>query len=108
MNGVEQAISTRSHSVGGGAEAHINHVSFILLAFGAIGRLGARLQQEHPLQRPLADGVLHTQVNKSACPEGGTNSTPSITENTERKRVGKRRERNNKHLFTVSVVTFFH
>lgn len=42
----------RSQSVGGGAKGDINHVSFMLLTFGAIGRLALRLLQEHPLQRP--------------------------------------------------------
>lgn len=51
-------------------------------------------------------GTLH-QVNNSPCPEGSTNNNPSITKSRERKEGGKQgRERNNKHLFTVAVVTF--
>lgn len=98
----------RSQTVGGAAKADINHVSSMLLTFEAMGRLGVRLLQEHPLQRPLVDGGLYTQVNNSPCPEGSTNNTPSITKSRERKRVGNREgKRNNKHLFTVTVVTFF-
>lgn len=67
----------RSQSVGGGSKADINHVSSMLLTFGAIGRLGVRLR--HPLQRPLVDGGLYTQVNNSPCPEGSTTNIPSIT-----------------------------
>lgn len=97
----------RSQSVGGGADADINHVSSMLLTFGATGRLGVRLLQEHPLQRPLVDGGLYTQVNNSPCPEGSTDNTPSITKGRERKRVGnKEGKEKNKHLFTVTVVTF--
>lgn len=98
----------RSQTVGGAAKADINHVSSMLLTFESMGRLGVRLLQEHPLQRPLVDGGLYTQVNNSPCPEGSTNNTPSITKSRERKRVGNREgKRNNKHLFTVTVVNFF-
>lgn len=79
----------------------------MLLIFGAIGRLGVRLLQEHPLKRPLVNGGLYTQVNNSPCPEGSTNNT-LIHYGEERKKEGGKqgKERNNKHLFTVAVVTF--
>lgn len=97
----------RSQSVGGGAEADINHVSSMLLTFGATGRLGVRLLQEHPLQRPLVDGGLYTQVNNSPCPEGSTNNTPSITKGKERKRVGNKEGKETTNIYLLSLVSLF-
>lgn len=97
----------RSQSVGGGAKADINHVSSMLLTFGAIGRLGVRLLQEHPLQRPLVDGGLYTQVNNSPCPEGSTNNTPSITKSRERKRVGNKEGKETTNIYLLSLLSLF-
>lgn len=96
-----------SQSVGGGAKADINHVSSMLLPFGAIGRLGVRLLQEHPLQRPLVDGGLYTQVNNSPCPEGSTNNTPSITQGSERRRVGNKKGKETTNIYLLSLLSVF-
>lgn len=96
-----------SQSVGGGAEAHINHVSSMLLTFGATGRFGLRPLQEHPLQRPLVNGGLYTQVNNSPCPEGSTNNTPSITKGRERKRVGSEEGKETTNIYLVLVLSLF-
>lgn len=69
----------RSGSVGGGGQANINHVSSVPLPFGALGRFGVRLLQEHPLQRSNGGWGFCTKVNNSPCPEGSTNNIPSIT-----------------------------
>lgn len=95
----------RSQSVGGGSEADINHVSSMLLTFGATGRLGVRLLQEHPLQRPLVDGGLYTQVNNSPCPEGSTNNTPSITKGHKRKRVGNKKGKETTNIYLLSLLS---
>lgn len=105
MNGAGWA--QRSQSVGGGAKADINHVSSMLLTFGAIGRLGVRLLQEHPLQRPLVDGGRYTQVNNSACPEGSTNNTPSITKSRERKRVGNKEGKETTNIYLLLLLSLF-
>lgn len=97
----------RSQSVGGGAKADINHVFSMLLTSGPIGRLGVRLLQEHPLQRPLVDGGLYTQVNNSPCPEGSTNNTPSITKSRERKRVGNKRGKKQQTFIYCHCCHFF-
>lgn len=97
----------RSQSVGGGAEAHINHVSSMLLTFGATGRFGLRPLQEHPLQRPLVNGGLYTQVNNSPCPEGSTNNTPSIIKGRERKRVGSKEGKETTNIYLVLMLSLF-
>ena len=97
----------RSRLVGGGVKADINHVSSMLLTFGAKGRLGVRLLQEHPLQRPLVDGGLYTQVNNSPCPEGSTNNNPSITESRERKRVGNTERKGTTNIYLPSLLSLF-
>lgn len=94
----------RSQSVGGGSKADINHVSSMLLTFGAIGRLGVRLR--HPLQRPLVDGGLYTQVNNSPCPEGSTTNIPSITKSRERKRVGNKEGKETTNIYLLSLSSF--
>lgn len=98
----------RSQSVGGGSKADINHVSSMLLTFGAIERLGGRLLQEHPLQRPLVDGGLYIQVNNSPCPEGSTNNSPSITTSRERKRVGNKEGKETTNIYLLSLLSLFY
>lgn len=107
MNGAGWTGHEHKESVGGGAKADINHVSSMLLTFGAIGRSGVRLLQEHPLQRPLVDGGLYTQVNNSPCPEGSTNNTPSITKSRERKRVGNKEGKETTNIYLLSLVSLF-
>lgn len=98
----------RSQSVGGAAEADINHASSMLLTFGATGRFGVRRQQEHPLQRPLVDGGPYIQVNNSPCPEGSTNNTPSITKGRKRKRVGNKEGKETTNIYLLSPLSLFH
>lgn len=107
-SGLSRPKAQRSECVVGGGYTHINHIPSMLLTCAAIGRLGVRPQQEHPLQRPLVDGGLNTQVNKSPWPEGSTNNNPSITKSTEWESGWKtKKQSNNKHLFTVALLQLF-
>ena len=105
MRLVEQAMSTKS-VCWWWCRAWYKSRLLMLLTFGATGRLGVRLLQEHPLQRPLVDEGLYTQVNNSPLPRGQHQQYPIHYKGQRRKEGGRQgRERNNKHLFTVTVVT---
>lgn len=99
----------RSESVGGGAQAEINHLSSMLLPFGALGGVWSEAAAgTSPTETLGGWGFLHP--SKQLCLPRGQHQQYPIHYKEYRRREGEnnKRKRNNKHLFAVIIqVVFF-